>query len=72
MQFSPKQAVEIPNKNGHLTVLLHSTTPPPSPARKSRKSKTVNTATISIFANFLQFKKANLLGTGREIQAEDS
>ena len=64
MQFFPKQAVEIPSKNGHLTVMLHSTTPPSSPGRRSRKSKMVNTATISIFANFLQFKKANLLGNG--------
>ena len=53
MQFFPKQAVEIPSKNGHLTVTLHSTTPALSPGRRSRKSKTVNTATISIFANFL-------------------
>ena len=29
MQFLPKQAVEIHSKNGHLTVMLHSTTPPP-------------------------------------------
>ena len=50
MQFFPEQAVEILSKNGHLTVMLHSTAP--LPRLEINKLKTVNTATISIFCQF--------------------
>ena len=61
MQFFPKQAVEIPNKNGHLTVMLHSTTPPPLLVGDQESQRRSTLPLFFFSSNFLQFKKANPL-----------